>query len=155
MSIAFRSEYPDLDPVCCAQIDQIFPRGSQSRLPDGTIPLSRVAALGFKGLAEAIRLTPVEVQRIAGEMDVLPTGDGAEREIAGRICAWLTTRGLMVVDWPPPPTRFPVVNSFSAMSDQNKAQLLIDVIRDGNRGLYRQEKDWLLAVLKKYAAERS
>ena len=153
-AIAFRSEYSDLDPVCCAQIDQIFPRGSQSRLSDGTIPLDRVAALGFRGLSEAIRLTPVEIQRIAGEMDVLPNENGAEREIAGRICAWLASRGVTVADWPPPPTRFPVVNSFSAMSDQNKAQLLIDVIRDGNRSLYRQEKDWLLAVLKKYAAGR-
>lgn len=148
-TIAFRSEYPDLDPVCCAQIDQIFPRGSQSRESNGTIPLSRVAALGFHGLSEAIRLTPLEVQRIAGEMDVLAEKEGVAREVAGRICLWLTARGEKVSGWPPPPPRYTAVNTFSIMSGNNKVRSMIETIETGDRALFRQEKEWLLALLRK------
>ena len=148
--VAFRSTYPDLDPVCCAQIDQIFPRGSQSRLSNGTIPPIRIAALGFRGLSEAIRLTPVEIQRIAGEMDVLPTENGAEREVAGRICAWLEARGVKVDGWPLPPAKFTAVHTFSVMSDRSKARSLMDTIEAGDRMFYKQEKAWLLGILKNY-----
>ncbi len=151
-TIAFRSEYPDLDPVCCAQIDQIFPRGSQSRESNGTIPLSRVAALGFHGLTEAIRLTPLEVQRIAGEMDVLAEKEGVAREVAGRICLWLSARGERVSGWPPPPKQFSAPNTFSIMSERNKARSLMDTLEMGNRALFKQEKEWLLAILRKITA---
>jgi hypothetical protein len=149
--IAFRSDHSDLDEVCCAQIDQIFPRGSQTRQSDGRIPLQRIATLGFHGLADAIRLTPLEIQRIAGEMDVLAEKEGVAREIAGRICAWLERRSVRVDGWPPPPTRFPAVNSFSAMSDRSKALSLIETIQDGHRAFYRQESEWLVKALKKLA----
>ncbi len=148
-TIAFRSEYPDLDPICCAQIDQIFPRGSQSRESNGTIPLSRVAALGFHGLTEAIRLTPLEVQRIAGEMDVLAEKEGVAIEVASRLCAWLTTRGERVSGWPPLPRTISSPNTFSLMSNRNKARSLIETIQENRRGLFRQEKDWILAILAK------
>lgn len=150
-TISFRSDYPDLDEVCCAQIDQIFPRGSQSRLPDGTIPLSRIAALGYPGLCEAIRLTPVDVRRIAGEMNILASPDDAAREFAGRICGWLEKRGVSVQGWPPPPKTFPATSVFTIMSERGKARTLLEVIRDGDRALYRHEKEWLVGVLSKLA----
>lgn len=147
--LAFRSSYPDLDETCCEQIDQIYPRGSQSRQPDGTIPLERVAALGYRALSEAVRLTPVQVKRIAGEMNVIATSDDVSREVTARICTWLVERGYKVAGWPPPPKRFPLVNSFSVMSERSKALLLIETIHDGHRALYKQERDWLVGVLRK------
>ncbi len=147
-TIAFRSDYPDLDETCCRQIDQIFPRGSQTRLSDGTIPLSRIAALGYRGLVEAIRLTPVELRRISGEMDVLASPSDAGREVAARICAWLVVRGQDVTGWPPPSPR-PTVNSFSILSEPGKARSLVDTLEANRRVFFKQERDWLIGVLRK------
>lgn len=147
--MSFQSDYPDLDAVACRQIDIIFPRGSQSRMPDGSLPLERVAALGYQGLLESIAQTPTETSRMAGEYDTLERPEEETERLAGEISKWLITRGLRVDGWPRPPKRLGIGATFAIMPDVAKARSMIQVISDGRRALLQHEKDWLLSVLKK------
>lgn len=146
--MSFQSDYPDLSAAACRQIDFIFPQGSQSRLPDGSLPLDRIAVLGYRGLCEAIATSPVETRRTTGEFDILSNEASEAEKIAGEISAWLVGKGLRVEGWPRPPTQYNLVHPFLSLPERIKAKSIAEVIGTGKRQLTEHEKQWLLMVLK-------
>ncbi len=145
--MSFKSDYPDLSEAACRQIDFLFPAGSQSRLPDGSLPLDRIATLGYSGLCDAIGISPLVTRRLTGEFDILSSEPTEAEKLAGEIATWLVTKGQSVPGWPLPPTRYNSIHPFVSLPDRVKSKTVHDVLVSGKRELTTYERRWLLDVL--------